>query len=118
MNIRQYAVLTRPELQFRHSQWIALRRQLDVPHKVGNYRLRYDEDRLIHTLDGFEQSRWNYRTMKKLKQEANTMQGDTVFLTLLRESCLFYYQGIIKTAVPMDEAYNLPIFGLDRSILG
>ena len=46
------------------------------------------------------------------------MQGDTAFLTLLRESCLFYHQGLIKTAVPMDEAYNLPIFGLDRSILG
>ena len=76
--------LIRPELQLRRSEWVDLRRQLDPAHRVGNYRLHYDEDRLRAALDGFEGSSRYYRAVKKLGQEVNALLGDTVFLTMLR----------------------------------
>ena len=44
------AVLTRPELQFRRSEWISLRRQLDprkgkIPHSVWRNRIRMADQR-------------------------------------------------------------------------
>lgn len=40
------AVLCRPELQLRRSEWVNLRRQLDRNHRMENYVLRYDPQKL------------------------------------------------------------------------
>ena len=112
------AVLTRPELQLRRSEWVDLRRQLDPAHRVGNYQLHYDEDKLCAALDGFEGSSRYYRAVKKLGQEVSTVLGDTVFLTLLRENCLLCHRNIVNYVEPRDDKYGLPICGLTDYILG
>ena len=95
-----------------------LRRQQDPVHRVGNYRLHYDEDRLRAALDGFEGSSRYYCAVKKLGQEVNALLGDTVFLTMLRENCLLCHGDIVDYVKPLDDEYDLPICGLRNRILG
>lgn len=40
------AVLTRMELQFRRSEWVRLRRQLNKAHRIKDYCLQYDQEKL------------------------------------------------------------------------
>ena len=64
------AVFTRMELQFRRSEWVRLRSQLDKAHRIENYRLQYHQDKLCDALKSFikpDQHGWhcyndNYHT--------------------------------------------------------
>lgn len=90
------AVLTRPELQFRRSEWISLRRQLDPAHQISQYQLLYEPDRLCRAMEGFQNSSHYFHMLHRLKQEVNTLVGDTVFLTMLRENCYLTHLDICK----------------------
>lgn len=106
------AVLTRPELQFRHSEWINLRHQLNKAHQTNQFILRYEPEKLcndwkkIYGRTTHERERaWQrfcntatfYRAVKKRRQEVNKLLGDTVFLTMLKESLLAWHDEIIYT---------------------
>ena len=109
------AVLTKRECQFRRSEWNNLRRQLDSTHRIQNYRLRYDPEKLcgqysrLQTMPGKY-----YRALKQLDQEVDTQLGNTIFLTMLKETCLAYHAEIVdrvENCVP-DLCYGLPVHGL------
>lgn len=113
------AVLTRPELQFRRSEWIGLRRQLDPAHQIRQYQLHYEPERLCRAIEGFRDSSRYFRAVRKLKQEVNTLVGDTVFLTLLRENCYLTHLDICESVDPLDDSdTGTPIDGFSMRPIG
>ena len=80
---RYDAVLTRTELQFRRSEWIKLRRQLNKAHRIENFVLRYDPDRLLAYAKRYEKDSESWKVWQKEKQEVSALWGDTVFITSL-----------------------------------
>lgn len=84
---RYDAVFTRTELQFRRSEWIKLRRQLNKAHQIENFVLRYDPDRLLAYAKRYERESEGWKAWRKHKQEFSALCGNTVFVTLLRETC-------------------------------
>lgn len=90
------AVLCRPELQLRRSEWIRLRRQLDGPHRVENYVLCYESKKLCDEWEKIDSSQAKYRAQKREKLEVKTMQDDTVFFSLLKETYLRYHSRIVE----------------------
>ena len=113
------AVYTRPELQFRPSEWVKLRRQLNPAHRIQQYVLRYEPDKLCDYIKGFENDpRWYYRAKRHLNQEVNRLIGDTVFFTLLEETYYTCHQDLLNVAVENDLKYGLPFGGIDFRDLG
>lgn len=90
------AVLYRPELQLRRSEWVHLRRQLNCSHRVENYVLRYEPQKLYDEWNTVEGSSQKYNYWKREKQEVKTMQDDTIFMALLKETCLLYHSRIVE----------------------
>lgn len=90
------AVLTRPEAQLRRSEWVRLRRQLNQAHRVENFVLWYRPEKLCAACGENDQTLYA-RAGKREKQEVNTLCGDTVFMTLLEESCCLYHRSIVET---------------------
>lgn len=87
------AVIMRPELQFKCSEWYDIKSKLDKKHWVGKYTLKYNEKKLN---DLWEQ---NYRHKMWLAEHQNIVEkllGDTVFLVLPRPVCLEYHRDISK----------------------
>jgi len=90
------AVLTRPELQFRRSEWVRLRRQLTKLNRIENFVLQYNPDRLCQYRRQFQSDTAYYKAMRQRKLEINTLLGDTVFLSPLKETCLDWLATIIR----------------------
>ena len=90
------AVLCRPELQLRRSEWVRLRRQLDCHHRVGSYVLRYESKKLCDEWEKINCTQRKIRFRKYEKSEINALQDDTVFLVLLKETCLLYHSRIVE----------------------
>ena len=113
------AVITRPELQFRRSEWIKLRRQLNAAHRVSDYRLQYRPERYNAFSAGFENSARYYRARRRLAQEVDVLLGSTVFLTLIRESCCLYHNEI-EDAIRNDRDISecFPISGFAMRNIG
>ena len=89
------AVLFRPELQFRRSEWIRLRRQINKAHQIGNFVLRYDPESLCRYKAEFHGDKAYYKALRQRRFEVNTLVGDTVFLSPLKETCLGWLASII-----------------------
>lgn len=107
------AVLCRPELQLRRSEWVRLRRQLDQAHRIEKYILRYEPDKLCGIWEHTEGSPAYYTSRKREKQEVNELRNDTVFMVLLKESCLRYHWWIadqMRKGVP--KYPSVPVGGL------
>lgn len=108
------AVLCRPELQLRRSEWVRLRRQLNCHHQVENYVLHYMPKKLCDEWNKIENSLSKYDCCRREKQEAKTMQDDTVFMVLLKETCLQYHSRIVelmKGGVPEYPSYPVGELG-------
>lgn len=90
------AVLCRPELQLRRSEWVRLRRQLDQQHRVENYVLRYEPKKLCDAWTKVTSPQRKNRFRNDGKLEINALQDDTVFLVLLKETCLLYHARIVE----------------------
>ena len=84
---RYDAVLTRTELQLRRSEWVKLRRQLNKAHRIENFVLRYDPDRLLSYAERYRTEDAVWKAYHKDKQELSALCGNTVFITLLKETC-------------------------------
>ena len=113
------AVFTRMELQFRRSEWVNLRRQLNKAHQVQNYCLQYNQEKLCAFLDGFRESDQYYRAKKQLKLEANTLLGDTIFLTMIKENCYLTHADICD-ALECDDIDELgfSVHGFQNYVIG
>ena len=122
------AVFTRIELQFRRSEWVRLRSQLDKAHQIENYRLQYYQDKLCDALKSFmkpDQHGWHryndnyYRAEKKLKLESNELLGDTIFNSMIKENCYFTHADICA-AMEHDDypEYGFPVGGFPRYVIG
>lgn len=113
------AVFTRPELQFRHSEWVNLRHQLDKAHQVRNYCLLYNQEKLRGFVNGFLKTDQYYRAQKRLKQEVNMLLGDTIFLTMIRENCFLTHADICN-ALELDDIDELgfPVGGFHNDVIG
>lgn len=109
------AVLTRVEGQLRRSEWVHLRRQLDRAHQIQNFCLRYNPQKLYDYMEGFRGTDQYYRAMRQRKQEVNTLLGDTVFFTLIKETCYAYHRDTIDMMDSCDHDldYGLPVDGFD-----
>ena len=121
------AVLVRPELQLKRAEWISLRRQLNRAHKVPAYQLRYkpkniypfstyrmEPDDESAKLRDIKVENARNRIKKRRKQELAIREGDTIFFTLLKESCANLVVGaewLIPDAYD-DEYYGMPIGGV------
>lgn len=90
------AVLTRTELQFRRSEWIRLRRQLNKAHQIENFVLRYDQDRLLAYGKRYEKDSEAWKVWRKEKQEFSALWGDTVFITMLKGSCFMSLPALFE----------------------
>ena len=100
-------------------QLVKLRRQLNPAHRIQQYVLRYEPDKLCDYIKGFENdSRWYYRAKRRLNQEVNRLIGDTVFFTLLEETYYTCHQDLLNVAVENDLKYGLPFGGIDFRDLG
>lgn len=107
------AVLCRPELQLSRSEWVRLRRQLNQAHRIEKYILRYEPDKLCGIWENMEGSPAYYTSQDCEKQEVNELRDDTVFMVLLKESCLRYHWWIVdqmRKGVP--QYPSVPVGGL------
>jgi len=115
------AVLLRPELQFRRSEWVRLRRQLDAAHRVERYVLNYEPERLCARLDvgdrAQRQALW-HRLKRREAQEVNGLLGETVFMVCLRESWLYCHNDIVDvlrnlSRIPRDDSMCVSLLNFD-----
>lgn len=100
-------VIVRPQLQFKRSEWFDLKKKLDKNHRVEDFVLKYNEEALIEQADKLEEQRcieyghamfgfkrckrteYYYKVAKRQNQaEQDVLLNDTVFFTLIRESCI------------------------------
>ena len=113
------AIYVRPELQFRQSEWIRLRQQLTPSHRIQQYVLRYEPDKLCDYISGFrDDPRRYFRAKRRLNQETDIFRGDTVFFTLLKETCYLCHQDLLDVAHPNDLKFGIPYSGFDLHTLG
>lgn len=105
------AVILRPELQFRRSDWLTLRRKLDQKHWKGKYTICHD----VKKLDDWYKKRyaekhWLYLQLDKRKTEE--IRDETVFLVLPRELMYIYHCRItdgLKYFNPEKDEYGYPV---------
>jgi len=93
---RYDAVLTRTELQLRRSEWVKLRRQLNKAHRIENFVLRYDPDRLLSYGERYRTDDAICKACHKNKQEFSALCGNTVFITLLKETCFRTFSDFLN----------------------
>lgn len=85
------AVLLRPELQFRRSEWYDIKSKLDKKHWVGKYTIRHNVKKLEDLWEKEDKQKpWRY-TRENVVEE---LLGDTVFLVLPEIACLDYHSNI------------------------
>lgn len=90
------AVLVRPELQLRRSEWGVLRSQLNKTHQIKSFELRYEPEKLYNFYKYL--TRNTYASGKFWRREKKTcakLENGTVFFALRRESCYYYHHAII-----------------------
>lgn len=85
------AVLLRPELQFRRSEWRDIKSKLDKKHWVGKYTIRHNEKKLNDLWEKEEARKPWFYSRTNVKEE---LLGDTIFLVLPRVACLDYHSHI------------------------
>ena len=85
------AILVRPELQFRCSQWYKIKANLDKQHWVGKYTIRYNKKKLN---DLWEKKYANRYWRVDWDRKTERLLGDTVFLSLPESICLHYHSCI------------------------
>ena len=85
------AVLMRPELQFRRSDWYDIKSKLDQKHCVGKYTIRHNEKKLNDLATKEYDGRYWRLEWDKLKEE---LLGETVFFVLPKSICLDYHKDI------------------------
>lgn len=90
-------VLARPELQLRRSEWVSLRRQLNKAHRMQQYILRYEQEKLWDQYEKLYRTQAYYKELEKEQQEVNELVGETVFMILLKQTCLEYHHRIAET---------------------
>lgn len=87
------AVILQPELQFRRSDWLTLRRKLDQKHWKGKYTIHHDVEKLDDRCEKHcPKEYWFYRQLDKRKTEE--LRDETVFLVLPRELLYLYHSRI------------------------
>lgn len=89
------AVIMRPEAQLKRSEWVHLRRQLDRAHRINNFVLDYNSDKLCAYCEKNATHRY-YDAYSRKKQEVNELLGSTVFMTLLEDSGYTCHQWVTK----------------------
>lgn len=97
------AVLLRPELQFKVSDWYDIKDRLDMAHRTGKYKIRHNEAKLVDLWNKEYQNKyWRVAWDKKCEK----LLGDTVFLVLPQSVCLEYHYDIsqaMKHYKPTDD---------------
>lgn len=105
------AVILRPELQFRRSNWLTLRRKLDQKHRKGTYTICHDAKKLDDRCEKhYAGKRWLYRQLDKRKIEE--IRDDTVFLVLPKELMYLYHSSItdgLKYFKAEEDEYGYPV---------
>ena len=90
------AVLTCPKLQLRRSEWGHLRKQLDRAHKIKNFELYYEPQKLY---DHYEKLSKSEGKMWEVWDREDTrlacLENETAFFTLGRDVCYGYHHDII-----------------------
>lgn len=85
------AVLLRPELQFKVSDWYDIKDKLDKKYWTGKCKIRHNEVKLIDLWNKEYQNKyWLVAWDKKCEK----LLGDTVFLVLPQSVCLEYHYDI------------------------
>lgn len=89
------AVLLRPELQFKLSEWYDIKDKLDRRHWVGKYKIRHHERQLVDLWKKeYQHQYWKVAWDRKNEK----LIGDTVFLVLPKSVCLEYHYDISDSA--------------------
>ncbi len=92
------AVLVRPELQLRRSEWVSLRRQLDKSHQIKSFELRYEPEKLYNRYQNLEKSEGEMAKIWRRKDRSVVkLEDDTVFFSLRKEICLGYHHASMHT---------------------
>lgn len=105
------AVILRPELQFRRSDWLTLRRKLDQKHRKGTYTICHDVKKLDDWCEKhYAGKHWFYRQLDKRKIEE--IRDETVFLVLPKELMYLYHSRMtdgLKYFDPEKDEYGYPV---------
>lgn len=105
------AVILRPELQLRRSDWLTLRRKLDQKHRKGMYTICHDAKKLDDWCEKhYAGNRWFYRQLDKRKIEE--IRDETVFLVLPKELMYLYHSSItdgLKYFKAEEYEYGYPV---------
>lgn len=90
------AVIVRPELQFRRSEWVSLRRQLDRAHRIKDFELYYNPQKLYDHYERLSHSESERAKIWRGYDKTDTrLEDDTIFFTLYRDICYMYHHDII-----------------------
>ena len=90
-NMTYDAVLVRPELQFKRSEWYDIKGKLDKRHWVGKYTIRHNVKKLEDLWEKEDKLKPWRPTRENIVEE---VLGDTVFLVLPKLACLDYHSNI------------------------
>lgn len=89
------AILVRPELRFRRSEWYDLKGHLNPQHYAGKYTIHYDGKKLDDWWNRLERKkpwfRYNY-----FNRVVYDLLGETVFFVTPRHVCYLYHSDITK----------------------
>ena len=96
------AVLLRPELQFKRSEWYDLKSRLDKQHWVGKYTIHHDEKKLN---DFYEKNYEDRYWVEKGKDTTEEIIGDTLFLVMPKEVCYRHHASISRGLKEFDPDY-------------
>lgn len=105
------AVILRPELQFRRSDWLDVRRKLDRKHWKGKYIIHHNVKKLDdwHAKNHPEEY-WFYQQLDKQKTEE--IRAETVFLVLPKALLYLYHSSItegLNYFDPVKDEYGYPV---------
>ena len=105
------AVILRPELQFRRSDWLELRRKLDKKHWKGKYTIHHNVKKLDDWCATYPTD--EYWFLKQLdKRQTEEIRDETVFLVLPKELMYLYHSRItdgLKYFDPEKYEYGYPV---------
>ena len=104
------AVLLRPELQFRRSEWYDLKPKLTRKNRKGKYSIRYDRQKLVNCwLANCEKNkrwvdRWGRRMDRKFYENVvHDLIGDTAFFVLPKDVYYMYHSQIVRAVADFRE---------------
>lgn len=108
------AVIIRPELQLRHSEWRDLRHQLNDAHRIKRFELYYDADKLCRCWDMQMEKFW-YKYKHMVSKEVSKLEEDTVFFTLSKDFCYSYHSEIFETGKidKFEDDYSILLYGIN-----